>query len=223
MRPGWNSGCARLGPGDTIGKVTSTALPPAIESHTLLVAAVIVHDEAAGQVLLLQRGAASKFAPLCWDLPSGKAGKGESVTAAAARELKEETGLTVAPASLRVAGIIHGAWGVEAPNGFLTVVFAARDWDGQPVNAEPSKHAQLAWFTPGNIPAELVPDRREALLGYLRSPGEPMVSTDGFLPSPQAFASQAGDIVGMSPAPGNVLQHRVDAHPALTSRGPKCR
>jgi 8-oxo-dGTP pyrophosphatase MutT (NUDIX family) len=131
-------------------------------------------------VLLLQRGAGSKFAPLHWDLPSGKAGKGESIMAAAARELTEETGLTVDPASLKVAGIIHGAWGVEAPNGFLTVIFTIRTWDGEPVNTEPRKHAQVGWFPVDRIPAELVPDRREALLGYLRSPDEPVVSTDGF-------------------------------------------
>ena len=167
-------------PGDTIGKVTVTALPPALDSHTLLVAAVIVHDETTGRVLLLQRGVRSKFAPLHWDFPSGKADKGEPVTAAAARELKEETGLTVDPGSLKVAGIIHGAWGVEAPNGFLTVIFAARTWQGEPVNAEPRKHAQVAWFPVSQVPAELVPDRREALLGYLRSPGDPVVSTNGF-------------------------------------------
>jgi 8-oxo-dGTP pyrophosphatase MutT (NUDIX family) len=160
--------------------VTVTALPPALDSHTLLVAAVIVHDEDADRVLLLQRGTRSKFAPLHWDLPSGKTDKGESVTAAAARELREETGLTVDPASLRVAGIIHGAWGVEAPNGFLTVIFAAHNWHGEPVNAEPRKHAQVAWFPVGQVPVELVPDRREALLGYLKSPGEPVVSTNGF-------------------------------------------
>jgi 8-oxo-dGTP pyrophosphatase MutT (NUDIX family) len=167
-------------PSDTIGKVTVTALPPALDSHTLLVAAVIVHDQATGRVLLIQRGAASKFAPLHWDLPSGKTEKGESVTTAAARELKEETGLTVDPARLRVAGIIHGAWGVEAPNGFLTVIFSAHQWNGEPVNAEPRNHAQIAWFPVTEVPADLVPDRRQALLSYLRSPGQPVVSTDGF-------------------------------------------
>ena len=57
---------------------------------------------------------------------------------------------------------------LEAPNGFLTVIFAADAWDGEPVNAEPRKHAQVAWFPADRIPAELVPDRREALLSYLR-------------------------------------------------------
>ena len=82
--------------------------------------------------------------------------------------------------SLRVAGIIHGAWGVEAPNGFLTVIFAAPHWNGEPVNAEPRKHAQIAWFSITEVPADLVPDRRRTLLGYPRSPGQPVVSTDGF-------------------------------------------
>lgn len=38
------------------------------------------------------------------------------------------------PEALKVAHIIHGAWGVEAPNGFLTVVFAAHNWTGEPEN-----------------------------------------------------------------------------------------
>ena len=48
------------------------------------------------------------------------------------------------------------------------------------MNAEPRKHAQVTWFPVGRLPAELVPDRREALLGYLRTPSEPVVSTEGF-------------------------------------------
>ncbi|MCO5973747.1 NUDIX domain-containing protein [Actinoallomurus soli] len=158
--------------------MTDTALPPALDSHTLLVAAVIVHDTAAGRVLLIQRGPEAKFAAGHWDLPVGKADKGEVITTTAARELKEETGLVVEPAELKVAGIIHGAWGVEAPNGFLTVVFVANTWTGEPVNAEPHKHSQVTWFPVEQVPSQFVRTTREALMNYLH--GGPMVSTDGF-------------------------------------------
>lgn len=86
---------------ERIAFVTDSALPPALDSHTLLVAAVIVHDQTADQVLLLQRAPNAKFAPQHWDLPVGKADKGEVVTATAARELKEETG----PSTPRWPGI----------------------------------------------------------------------------------------------------------------------
>lgn len=158
--------------------MTDHPLPPALDSHTLLVAAVIVHDQVTGRVLLLQRGPNAKFAPFCWDLPVGKADKGEAITATAARELNEETGLVVEPAELKVVGLIHGAWGVEAPNGFLTVIFATHTWTGEPVNAEPHKHAQVRWFPVEQVPSEFVSTTREALMNYLH--GGPMVSTDGF-------------------------------------------
>jgi hypothetical protein len=86
----------------------------------------------------------------------------------------------VDPASLKIAGIIHGAWGVEAPNGFLPVIFTARSWDGEPVNTEPRKHARVAWFPVDRIPSDLVPDWCEAFLGYLGSPNVPVISTEGF-------------------------------------------
>lgn len=158
--------------------MTDTTLPPAIDSHTLLVAAVIVHDRVTGKVLLIQRGPHAKFAPGHWDLPVGKAEKGEVITATAIRELKEETGLIVDPAALRVAGIIHGAWGVEAPNGFLTVVFVAEDWTGEAINAEPHKHAQVAWIDVVKVPEEFVSTTRSALVSYLENGA--VVTTEGW-------------------------------------------
>jgi 8-oxo-dGTP pyrophosphatase MutT (NUDIX family) len=153
------------------------AAPPA--GATLLVAAVIVHDHDAGRVVLIQRGPDAKFAAGSWDLPVGKSEPGEPVTVTAIRELREETGLLVQPGDLRIAHVIHCARGVEAPSGFLTIVFAARRWHGIPVNAEPDRHSQVAWVATSDIPDDFVPTTATALRAYLDG-GPPLISTDGW-------------------------------------------
>lgn len=147
----------------------STSLPPAVASMTLLVGAVIVHDRKQDRVLLLRRGPAATFAAGKWDLPVGKSDPGEAVTDTAVRELHEETGLVVASADLRVAHIVHGRYGVESPNGFLTVVFATERWTGEPENREPHKHAEVRWWDAGALPTEeeCVPSMLLALGGHL--------------------------------------------------------
>ncbi|NYI07429.1 NUDIX domain-containing protein [Allostreptomyces psammosilenae] len=154
------------------------ALKPALGSMTLLVAAVIVHDRETDRVVLLQRGPGAKFARGMWDLPVGKSDPGEPIIETAVRELREETGLVVDPQSLRLAHVIHGAFGVEAPNGFLTVVFVAHDWTGELLNGEPSKHAQVCWVDVKEIPQEFVPTTASALNRYLH--GGPQVTLDGW-------------------------------------------
>ncbi|GLF96978.1 NUDIX domain-containing protein [Streptomyces yaizuensis] len=145
----------------------SPALKPALESMTLLVAAVIVHDKATNRVVLLQRGQNAKFAQGLWDLPVGKSEPGEPITETAVRELYEETGLKVKPEALKVAHVIHSAWGVEAPGGFLTVVFAAHEWTGEPENREPRKHSQVRWVDADSVPEAFVATTRDALMNHL--------------------------------------------------------
>ncbi len=132
------------------------ALKPAQESMTLLVAAVIVHDKATNRIVLLQRSQQATFTEGKWDLPVGRSEPGEPITETAVRELDEETGLTVKPDVLKVAHVIHGAWGVEAPNGFPTVVFVAHEWAGEPENREPRKHTQVRRVDADAIPEDFV-------------------------------------------------------------------
>lgn len=167
--------------GNTVAQQTDDqpkALKSALESMTLLVAAVIVHDKATNRIVLLQRSENAKFAQGMWDLPVGKSEPGEPITETAVRELYEETGLVVKPESLKVAHIIHGAWGVEAPNGFLTVVFAAHDWTGEPENREPRKHSQVRWVDANAIPEAFVDTTASALHHYLNDGSD--VSLDGW-------------------------------------------
>ena len=160
----------------------ATTLKPATESMTLLVAAVIVHDLDNQQVVLLQRGPKAKFAQGMWDLPVGKSEPGEPITETAVRELREETGLVVTPSDLRLAHVIHGARGVESPNGFLTVVFAAHSWSGKLTNNEPAKHSQVAWVDVDAIPDVFVPTTANALRCYLT--GVPSISVDSWADQP---------------------------------------
>lgn len=155
-----------------------TPLAPAFDSMTVLVAAVIVHDRTAGRVLLLQRGPHAKFGQGLWDLPLGKSEPGEPVTDTAVRELYEETGLTVKPESLKVVHVVHGARGVQAPNGYLTVVFATHDWTGEPENREPHKHAEVRWTEVDALPEEFVRTSAGALRVHLE--GGSLISVVGW-------------------------------------------
>ena len=79
--------------------------------------------------------------------------QGESITQAAAREAFEETGITLAPATLRHVLSIHqrNPGTSDTRVGFA---FTPGRWDGEPVNAEPHKHSELVWATPAALPAD---------------------------------------------------------------------
>lgn len=129
------------------------AAPPGPGPHlTLLAAAVVVHDAARHRALFLRRGPRARFGQGLWDLPVGKCDAGEPITVAAVRELREETGLVARPEDLRLAQVVHAAHGVESPGGFLTVAFVLDRWRGEPVNAEPEKHAEVRWFDLDALP-----------------------------------------------------------------------
>ncbi|MET8006268.1 NUDIX hydrolase [Nonomuraea glycinis] len=106
--------------------------------------------ERAGEVLLcLRQGTGYRDGWFC--LPSGHLDDGETVIECAIREAREEVGVSITPASLRPAAVLHHLSPEGKPRvGFF---FATSRWDGEAVNAEPGKCAKIEW-----VPVTLPPD-----------------------------------------------------------------
>jgi 8-oxo-dGTP diphosphatase len=104
------------------------------------------------RILLRRAGDTYASGQLCL---TSRLDQGESILAAAVRETLEETGITLDPAKLRHVLSIHqrNPGSRHARIGFA---FTPREWDGEPVNAEPHKHSEIVWADPGRLPPDTV-------------------------------------------------------------------
>lgn len=105
------------------------------------------------RLLLTQRGGTDAFSGL-WHVPSGKLDAGEPITTAAAREAREEVGVEIDPADLRVIHMAHVAGSGHEPR--LGVFLHATRWTGEPVNCEPDKCQAVAWFSVDELPSDII-------------------------------------------------------------------
>ncbi|WP_018182521.1 NUDIX hydrolase [Kaistia granuli] len=114
-----------------------------------------------GKVLLVQRGHAPWRG--AWSLPGGRVEWGETLPAAAARELREETGLILGTPRLVDAldAIDHPAGGPVRGH-YVIVVFTATA-EGTPKAA--SDAADAAWFTIDQLDGlETTPELKRIIL-----------------------------------------------------------
>lgn len=98
-----------------------------------------------------------------YGLPSGKVEKGESFTAAAIREAKEEVGILVKEEHLTHALTVHRYAPSSFANEWVDIYFEVAEWVGEPYNAEPNIHGELAWLDLDHLPDNIVPSVRYAL------------------------------------------------------------
>lgn len=128
---------------------------------------MLVRECGGKKQILLQRRRNTGFADGLWDFScAGKVEDGESMTAAAVREAKEELGVAVAAKSLQFAVLLHKC---DKPCNlvYCNAYFVCAEYDGEPTVCEPEKCSELKWFDLDNLPEDLIDDRKCALKAYL--------------------------------------------------------
>ncbi len=126
------------------------ATPVAVPEPARTVSAVLWREAPAGPEVLLLRRAADRGG--FWQIVTGRIAPGESASAAAAREVREETGAQVAPTPLHY--VHRFAVGEALPPVVVEeTAFAAR-WPGGEVQLS-AEHEEAAWLPAGEALARL--------------------------------------------------------------------
>ena len=138
------------------------------DDRALLVAAAYVvlqrSDPRHGDEVLLQLRRGTGYMDGHWAVLAGHLEPGETITAAAARETAEESGVVVAEADLEPVTTLHrfipGGPAIEQRADFF---FRARRWTGEPTALEPDRCAEMRWFPLDELPTPVVPHERTVL------------------------------------------------------------
>ena len=126
-----------------------------------LIASVYLLFVKDGKILLLRR-ANTGYEDGNYGLVAGHLDANESLTHAAIREAKEESGVDLESRNLAVKTTMHRRQDDERVDFF----FEVRDWTGEPVNAEPEKCDDLSWFPLDQLPTNTIPYIKQAIDYY---------------------------------------------------------
>ncbi len=111
-----------------------------------------------GNILLLRR-MNTGYEDGKYGLVAGHVDEGESITQAALREAKEESGVDIHPEDLEVKTTMHRRQDDERVDFF----FEVKKWSGEPQNMEPDKCDDLRWFPLNELPSNTIPYIRQAI------------------------------------------------------------
>lgn len=95
---------------------------------------------------------------------SGNVEHGETVEAAAIREVAEECGIEIHPRNLKLVHVMHRAKNESDLR--LDFFFVCRNWAGKIMNLEPEKHSGFENVFLYNLPEDIIPYHLHALKMY---------------------------------------------------------
>ena len=126
----------------------------------IVVAAALIDGE--GRVLLQQRAPGRQMEGL-WEFPGGKLDPGELPEAALVRELGEELGIEIDPASLAPAAFASDSLGDKH---LLLLLYLCREWRGVP---QPLDASALNWLRPRQMRSIPMPPADKPLIPILEA------------------------------------------------------
>ena len=98
-------------------------------------------------------------------LPSGHLDEGEPIPHGAAREAREEVGVSIDPADLSLVAVVHHRQRPDLAR--VGMFFRAEEWSGEPVVAEPGKAGKLVWADPRVLPSNTIPYPAEGIRAWV--------------------------------------------------------
>jgi ADP-ribose pyrophosphatase YjhB (NUDIX family) len=112
--------------------------------------------------ILLLRRYNTGYADGMYGLPSGHVEDNETIADGMCREIKEEVGLDIDKKNISLVHIMHR----KEADIRVDFFFVINSWKGNPMNAEPQKCDDLAWFSLTELPQNIVPYVQEAIEHY---------------------------------------------------------
>lgn len=113
---------------------------------TWIAVVAVALDDGRGRWLMYKRPAGKHHAGL-WEFPGGKVESEEIPLLALAREIGEELGIALDPASLEPSVFADGAQAADGRE-IVILLYTCREWSGEPQALE---GGELGWFTPDEI------------------------------------------------------------------------
>jgi len=107
-----------------------------------------------------------------WGLPGGHLEMGESITRAAARELKEETGLVA-----RSFGFVNLVNDPQAAKHYVQIGFLADGVKGEPKLKEPERCYGWEWFDLNNLPENIFVSHQKQISAF-RTNGQKFIDSN---------------------------------------------
>ena len=100
-----------------------------------------------------------------YGLPAGKTEKSESSIVGVIREAKEEIGIDVKSQHVHHAITAHRHSTEENDDAmdWIDIFFEITKWEGEPYNAEPQVHSEMAWLDPHNLPDNVIPSLKATI------------------------------------------------------------